>query len=74
MELTIRLFANFRDGRFREAPKEYPPGTMVGDIVDGLGIARKEVGVLMVNGRHATFEQTPQPGDAVAIFPLVGGG
>jgi molybdopterin converting factor small subunit len=74
MALTIRLFANFRDGRFKEAPREYTPGTVVGDIVDALGIARKEVGVLMVNGRHATFEQAPKDGDAVAIFPLVGGG
>ena len=74
MDLTIRLFANFRDGRFREAERPYSQGTTVGEIVDGLGIARSEVGVLLVNGRHATFELAPKLGDAVAIFPKVGGG
>lgn len=74
MELTVRLFANFRDGRFREAARDYEPGTTVGTIVDGLGISRAEVGVLFINGRHATFEQAPAPQDTVAIFPKVGGG
>lgn len=74
MALTVKLFANFRDGRFKEEAREYADGTKVGDIVDGLGIARPEVGVLFINGRHATFEQEPAPGDTVAIFPLIGGG
>jgi len=74
MALTVKLFANFRDGRFKEERREYAEGTKVGDIVDGLGIGRPEVGVLFINGRHATFEQVPGPGDIVAIFPLIGGG
>ena len=74
MELTIRLFANFRDGRFREAAKVYEPGTTVGAIVDGLGIPRGEVGVLFLNGRHTEFEVAPSPQDTVSIFPKVGGG
>ena len=74
MQLTIRLFAHFRDGRFREEVREVAPGTTVGDIADALHIARDEVGVVLVNGRHAAFEQVTRPADVVSIFPLIGGG
>jgi molybdopterin synthase sulfur carrier subunit len=72
--LTIKLFATFRKGRFEAAPRECPPGTTVGEIVDELGIARDEIGVLLVSGRHAELEHVPAEGDTVAIFPLLGGG
>ena len=74
MELTVKLFANFRDGRFREASREVPEGTSIADIVVGLGIDPKAVGVVLVNGRHAALEASPAPSDTVAIFPLIGGG
>lgn len=74
MELTIRLFANFRDGRFREAAREVEPGTTIGAIADALHIPRGEIGVLLVNGRHAELDVVPRAGDTVAIFPQIGGG
>ena len=74
MKLTVKLFANFRDGRFKEEPREYPDGTTMGVIADGLGIPRAEVGALFVNGRHGEFDQPAAPGDVVSIFPKVGGG
>ena len=46
----------------------------LGNIVDDLKLARDEIGVMLVNGRHASFEQKLAPGDAVSIFPQVGGG
>ncbi len=74
MRLTVKLFAYFRDHRFSLAEEEYPPGTTVGDIVDGLGIDREEVGVLMRNSRHCDFSLIPEDGDVLAIFPVIGGG
>jgi sulfur-carrier protein len=74
MQLTVKLFATFQTGRFDVAQQEHPAGTTVGDIVDALGIARDEIGLLMVSGRHAELDQQPAPGDTVAIFPPVGGG
>ncbi len=74
MQVTIKLFATFRAGRFDVAQQEHPEGTTVGDIVDALGIPRGEIGILMVSGRHAELEQRPAPGDTVSIFPMVGGG
>ena len=74
MQVTVKLFANFRNGRFDVAQLERPPGTTVGGIVDALGIPREEIGILMVRGRHAELDQQPAPGDTISIFPLVGGG
>ncbi|BDG05558.1 MoaD/ThiS family protein [Anaeromyxobacter oryzae] len=74
MALTIKLFATFQRGRFDVAAREYPSGTTLGAIVDDLGIAREEIGVMLVGGRHAELAQAPGPGDTVAIFPLLGGG
>ena len=74
MQVTVKLFAFFRDGRFKEEGREYPPGTTVGDIVDDLDIVRDEVGVVLVNSRQAGLEVAVAENDAVAIFPVIGGG
>jgi molybdopterin converting factor small subunit len=74
MMLTVKLFATFRDGRFVQAQREYPPGTTCEDIVKDLAIPIDELGVLMLSGRQAELTDKPAPGDTVAIFPKVGGG
>lgn len=74
MNITVKLFAYFRDNRFNVEEWEIAQGTTVGSIVDSLDIDREEVGVLMINHRHTQFEVEPQEGDILAIFPVVGGG
>ena len=74
MKITVKLFAYFRDNRFKIEEREIGEGTTVGDIVDSLGIDRDEVGVLMINSRHTKFDNQPVENDALAIFPVVGGG
>lgn len=74
MEITVKLFAYFRDNRFIIKQWNIDNNTTVGDIVDSLDIDREEVGVLMINHRHTRFEVEPQAGDILAIFPVVGGG
>ncbi len=74
MKITVKLFAYFRDNRFKIEEREISEGTTVGDIVDALDIDREEVGVLMINSRHTTFETPPAQNDILAIFPVVGGG
>lgn len=74
MRLTVKLFAFFRDGRFKEEGREYPQGTKVGDIVIGLGIDPEEVGVVMINSRQSSLTAPVAEGDVVAIFPVIGGG
>ena len=74
MIITVKLFAYFRDNRFKVTEKEISETTSVGDIVDFYEIDRNEVGVLMLNSRHTEFEHCPVAGDVLAIFPVVGGG
>ena len=74
MQVTVKLFANFRAGRFAEATRDYPPGIRVVDIIRELRIPEKEIGMIMLNNRHAESDQQLHDGDNLALFPLVGGG
>ncbi len=74
MRITVKLFATFREHRFIKQECDVPEATQVGTIVDELKIDRNEVGVLMVNSRHSSFDATLHPGDILAIFPVIGGG
>ena len=40
MQVTIKLFAHFRDSRFKVENREIPAETTVGEIVDSLGIEK----------------------------------
>ena len=74
MRFTVKLFAYFRDNRFRAEVREYPEGTTVEEVIRSLGIDLEEVGVTMINSRHCTLNQVPAEGDQLAIFPAIGGG
>lgn len=74
MQITLKLFATLRDGRFESAPFELPEGALVSDAIEAAGVPPKDAAVVFVNGRHADPETPLSPGDAVAIFPPVGGG
>lgn len=74
VQLTIKLFASFQRGRFAIETRAYPESPTVGEIVDELEIPRPEVGVVMVNGRNAGFDDRPAEGSVLAVFPVIGGG
>jgi molybdopterin converting factor small subunit len=74
MQITVKLFAQFRNGRFIEQQRECAPHSIVSSIVQELGIDEPEVGMIMVNNRHAELTSELQEGARLAIFPLVGGG
>lgn len=74
MEITVKLFATFRTGRFAIENRQYPEGTTVGAIVRELEIPESELGILLVNSRHVDLERVLADGETLAIFPLVGGG
>ena len=73
MRFTVKLFAYFRDNRFRAEVREYPEGTTVEQVIRSLGIDLEEVGVTMINSRHCTLDQVPAENDQLAIFPAIGG-
>jgi molybdopterin synthase sulfur carrier subunit len=74
MQITVKLFASFRDGRAATELCEYQAGTTVGDVVAHKGIPMEEVGVILLNHRHVPLDRELAIGDTLAIFPLLGGG
>lgn len=74
MLITIKLFATFREGRFKIEEREVPKGTTIADVLRSLDIDEKEIGTLFVRGRHADTDRALSEGETLAIFPLVGGG
>jgi sulfur carrier protein ThiS len=74
MNVTIKLFATFRTGRFGEETREYCANTTVGDILKELDLPPDEIGATLINHKHVEEDQTLLDGDTLSIFPLVGGG
>lgn len=76
IEVTVKLFAQYREGRFKVDKKIYPSNITADKIVKDIGINEDElpIGVLMVNGRHVGKEHILKDGDNFSIFPKVGGG
>ena len=74
MLIKVKLFANFRDGRFSVEDQEYPSGTRIADIIEKVGIAPAEIGIIMLNSKHAEPEEGLTDGASLALFPLIGGG
>ena len=74
MRITVKLFASFRTGRFSVEEREYPEGTSIGQVADDISLPRDEIGIIMVNSRHAKLERVLEDGDILALFPLLGGG
>lgn len=74
MKITVKLFATFRTGRFAVDTQECAPGTRVADIVAALNIPHSEIGMIMLNNRHAEPDQQLEDGASLSLFPLLGGG
>ncbi len=74
MKIKVKLFAGFREGRFKEVDHEYEDGITPGEIIHSVGIDLDDVGVIMVNSRHADPGLCLEEGDVLAIFPVIGGG
>jgi len=74
MKVTVKLFATFREGRFKVEDRECPTGIDCRGIVADLALREEELGIVLVNSRHAPLDQELKEGDTLSLFPLVGGG
>lgn len=75
MHVFVKLFAQYRESRFKAEQKEYPDGTTAQMVIDALELESvSPLGVLMINGKHSEASYVLQEGDEVALFPKVGGG
>lgn len=74
MTVTVKLFATFRKGRFKEAQRNFAAGTTVGAVISELDLPEQELGAILLNARHVEKNTQLHEGDVLSIFPLVGGG
>ncbi len=74
MKVCVKLFATFRNDRFKEKVCEYQEGTMVSDVIKELDLPEDQLGAVLINARHVEADQELKEGDSLSIFPLVGGG
>ena len=74
--ITVKLFAQYREGKFKVEQRRYPEGTIVDDVIaeTEINVERYPIGVMIINGRHVQGDRLIQEGDALALFPKVGGG
>lgn len=74
MVVKVKLFATFREGRFKEKDMELPERTILRDLVKPLDFPEKPAKILLVNGIAAMEDSQLRDGDVVAIFPMIAGG
>ena len=74
MQIIVSLFATFRNGRFKQEERIFPDGATLGQVIVDIGIAAEEIGMALVNGRHAPLDRSLSGGDTIALFPMLGGG
>ncbi len=74
MNITVKLFATLRNGRFEQGSLDPDAGTTVRSVLEKLAITPDEAAIVFVNGRHAEPERPLSDGDTISIFPLIGGG
>jgi sulfur-carrier protein len=74
MNVTLKLFATFRTGRFSKEIREYAPGITVKSILNELKLPEDDIGATLINGIHVEEDAELKDGDTLSIFPLVGGG
>ena len=74
MRVTVKLFATFREGRFKVEERELPQESRLLDVLQPLNIKPEEVAICLVNGRNVNELHVLKDGDTIALFPPVGGG
>ena len=74
MEIEVRLFAYFRDGRGKRLMFSIDENTTPKDILEKLKIDPKDVAILLINGIDGKLDSKLKENDRLSLFPPVGGG
>lgn len=74
INIEVRLFATFREGREKKYFLELPQETAILKIIEMLKIDEKEVSIMLLNGIDGSSDRQLSDGDVVSLFPPVGGG
>ncbi|MCD6527933.1 MAG: MoaD/ThiS family protein [Desulfuromonas sp.] len=74
MIITVKLIGVFRIDRFKEQRQPLAEGSCVADIVDSLELSRRLLGIMLINGVHATESELLNDGDCLTLMPVLEGG
>lgn len=74
MKITVKLFATFRNSRFKSKEMEVSEPKVLGGLLEDINIPKEEIGILLVNGKNVATDYTLKDEDTVSIFPALGGG
>ena len=74
MKVTVQLFGTLRLGRDNIVSVNGSSGMTCRTILQELGISEKEVGILLVNGINAKFDDLLSEEDMISIISPMGGG
>jgi len=72
--IEVRFFATFREGRGKSVFLDSSDYDSIGKKLKHFHITRGEVAILLLNGLYIESDAPVTDGDAVALFPPVGGG
>ena len=71
MQVEVRLFARFREGRFKDRLMDLPDGTTVADLLSQLDIPAEKTNLRLINGKQSALDRALADGD-VAVLVDVG--
>jgi len=74
IRVRVKLFAGLRRGRFEDKEFEFQSGAGIDDILCSLNLKREDASIVLINGRHSSYETEINDGDIIALFPATGGG
>jgi sulfur carrier protein ThiS len=75
MKVTVNHIAALKpDVERGQRTIQLAPGDTVKDLLSKIGVEESNVGILMVSGKQATFDQQLKDNDRVTIIPPIGGG
>ena len=74
MEVEVRLFATFRNGRWVSKKLDFDEAVDIRYILDELQIKEEELGIALINGKYSEVDSILKEGDVLALFPPIGGG
>lgn len=74
MKVEVRLFATFRNGRWKNKVLTLEKDASIVSVLKLLEIETDTLGIALINGKHSSLDSTLEEDDVLALFPPIGGG
>ncbi len=74
MIVHVKLVGLFKTGRFRRKDIHCQEDASIQHIIDLLELPEQHLGIILLNGFHASYEAKLKPDDKLVLLPFVDGG